>query len=253
MIQTAVQPATAAISAMGAIPDPYGYLCLDLETADASPDEVEAWARREWSPSPSWKAETIGTRWLEALAKKKERAALLDSSPIICVGLRSDTELRCLHCMQQHPPRQEHGGLVEGFADLPSLLIALRNVLDALCGPDTVICGHNIIHFDMAKLRWAYVHEGVHIPDALLSREQPVFDTMREYHRYSLDGEQMVSLDGALERFGLPSHKAVADGSKVPELYRTGQYGTIVQYQLLDVLAESQLYLRMTGQAEGLR
>lgn len=236
-------------------PQGYKWMCLDIETTNSRPEEVEAWARREWSPDPKWKPLTIGNRFIKALEDKKEKAALLNESPIACIGLRSDTELRCLHAMHKHEPRQEHGALVEGFEDSPSLLVALRNVINSLCSPDTVFVGHNIKGFDLPKLRWAYVHHGVRMPDAIMDYSQPIFDSMTEWKKFSFgtgDKKIFISLDELLDRFKLESHKGLVDGSMIPGLIESGEYDQVIQYQLLDVLAESNLFLKMTGQFEGL-
>lgn len=233
----------------GSPPPTYYWLCLDIETADGRPEEAERWARMEWAPNPNLKPDTIGRKYLEALDKKKERLALMDESPIIVVSLRSDSELRCLHCMGEQAPNMVHGGLVEGFADGRTMLIALRTLLDARCTPDTVLVGHNLIGFDMRKLRWAYLKAGLRFPCAL-SPDQPVCDTMLEYgRRFSLNRDVFISLDDLLETLGMESHKGVISGAQVPDLYRAGQRDLLVQYAMLDAITESEVFLRMTGQA----
>lgn len=228
---------------------PYRFLALDIETAQGRPEAAERAMRLAWTPNKTWKPETIGNRYLEMLAKKEERLALLDGAPVIAVSLRSDTEHRCLHSMSAHPPKWVDGGLVEGFASQRECLIALRGLLDSRVSPDTVLVGHNILLFDLRRLRWAYVRAGVRLPLAFAAKDQPAFDTMREYgHRFSGDGDTHIALRDVCESFGLTSHKSIVDGAQVPELFAAGQFEVIVQYSLLDVIAEADLYLRMTGQ-----
>ena len=112
---------------------PYIHFCLDIETANSEPTEAERWMRQAWAPAANWKPATIGERYLEMLAKKKERLALLDTSPIIAVGIKTDRDLRCLHSMRQAEPILE-AGLVEGFGTEREMLSALRNLLDGGCG-----------------------------------------------------------------------------------------------------------------------
>lgn len=228
----------------------YEWLAIDIETSNGRPDDAER-AMRAWQPAARWKPETIGARYLDALAAKREKLALLNGAPIVCVALRSETELRCLHSMRAEPPKVLGGGLVEGFATQREMLIALRAVLEARVGPDTVIVGHNIIGFDLRKLRWAYLRERVRMPGALVDKDQPVYDSMVEYgRRFSMEkSELFVGLDALLEEWGIPTHKATVDGSMVPQLHAAGQYDSIVGYCLLDVLAESDVFLRMTGRA----
>lgn len=235
---------------------PYTYLVLDLETTDATPDEVERHFRSRWLPSKSIsKPETVGRNYFDALAEKKERAALLNDAQIVCVSLKSESELRCLHCLGAGEPREIAGGLVEGFDTARGMLLALRNLLDVRCTPETVLVGHNVLGFDLRKLRWAYVRHGLRMPFALQGTDQPVFDTMLKYAGLFSIGDNkglFVALDNLLQEFGIESHKGEMDGSQVPGLVAAGRVDDLVQYALLDVLAEAELFLRMTGQTDDL-
>lgn len=234
---------------------PWQWLAIDIETADGTPSDLERSMRLTWAPAPSWKAETIGKRYLDLHAKKLERLALLDESPITVVALRSNVGPIALHACTEHPPRDLHGAVVQGFSDEGAMLAALRAVIEHDVTVDTVIVGHNIVHFDLPKLRHAFLRNGLRPPDAFLCRDQPVFDTMLEYgRRFSIaKRDAMVSLDDLLTEFRIESHKNTADGSMAPELYRDGQHDALIGYAVLDVIAESELFLHMTGQSEFLR
>lgn len=226
----------------------YEQFCLDIETANAEPTEVERWARLHWSPNANWKPETIGARYLDALAKKRERLALLDASPVICVSIKTEHDLRCLHAMGARQPELRSGGLVEGFADERTLLAALRHLLESGCDDGTCLIGHNIKHFDLPKLRQAYLRNKLRVPYALVNRDQPVFDTMLEYGRhFSLEKDLFISAADLAEVLGLSNHKSLVDGAAVPELYAAGKVDPIVTYALLDALLEHNIFLRMTG------
>lgn len=234
-----------------ALPAPYQYLVLDIETANGRPEDAEREMRELWAPSAKWTPQTIGTRFLEATEKKLERLALIDSAPVVIVSLKSDTELRCLHCLREEAPRGMHGGLVEGFASPVGMLRALRTLLDARMSSDSPLVGHNILAFDLRKLRWAYLHHGLRLPMAFAAPDQSVFDTMRQYcSRFTMKGDVMVGLARVLEEFGIANHKTAMSGAEVPALVEAGEVDTLVQYALLDVLAEGELFLRMTGQAD---
>jgi hypothetical protein len=230
---------------------PYAHVCLDIETGNADPAEAERWMRLYWSPSPGWKPETIGNRYLEALEKKKERLALLDASPILCVSIKTDRDLRCLHAMGRQEPRLVGGGLVEGFASERDMLKALRNLLDSRADEGTAIIGHNLRDFDLPKLRTAFLRNRLNIPVALVSRELPIFDTMKEfYYGFTLlEKQPFISLEDLAENFGLAHHKDVSDGETIAALHAAGRVDDIVAYAMLDVLLEYDLFRRMTGQA----
>jgi hypothetical protein len=228
----------------------YKYLVLDIETRDGSPDEVERWMRSCWKPAANWKPETIGARYQEMYAKKLERLALMDNAPIIAIGLKSDTETRCLHSLIQHAPRQLGAALIEGFADERQSLLALRSLLDAVTDANTILVGHNIKHFDLCRLRMNYARMGLRPPLCLLNAEQPVFDLMKEFcNRYSVNTEIMISMGDVLEALGMDNHKEIVSGADIGELIKQGKFDTVINYNLLDILAEEDVYLRMTGQA----
>ena len=237
-----------------ALPPVYSWCVIDIETSNSDPADAEFYMRYHWSPSRQWKATTIGERFKQALEKRDEKLALLDSSPVICVGLKSDTELRCLHCMRVDTPHLVNGGLVEGFPTQREMLLALRVVLDTFADADTVVAGHNILRFDLPKLRSAFVTERCAMPQLLQVRDPLVFDTMGAYHkRFSIkSSDVMVGVGTVCEAFGLPHHKGELDGEQIPQLFEQGQFDHILEYCLKDAVLEAQLFELMTSQGTDL-
>lgn len=233
-------------------PAPFAFLALDIETANGRPDEAERHMRLTWSPSSKWKALTIGERYLDAEETWKGKLALLDTAPIVVVSLQTESELRCLHALGAAPPHEVHGGVVEGFGSMREMLIALRTGLDARVGPETPLVGHNIVEFDLPKLRHAYVRSGLRLPVCLRDRDQPVYDCMVEFVRRFCVGRSriMVSLSDLLDELRLPNHKREMDGSQVPRLVEEGRVDELVAYALRDAAIEAELYRRMSGMGE---
>jgi hypothetical protein len=235
-------------------PDAYPWLALDIETGNPPDDVVERWVRHFKRPPANYKAPKAIEEWYEEqIAKQTAKAAVLGAAPIFMVSLKSPTELRCLHCLEHRPPRLVHGGLVEGFATRAEMLAALRILLDARCTPETVLVGHNVLKFDLPRLRLAYARERVTPPAILFpSSEFSVFDTMDKASRYFALGDDspFVKLSHVLEWMGIPSHKDLVDGSMVPTMIAEGAFDDLERYSLLDALAEAELYLRMTGQID---
>lgn len=230
-------------------PEPFRFLALDIETANGRPDEAERYLRLTWDPSPKWKALTIGERYLDAYDTWKGKLALLDSAPIVVVSLQTESELRCLHAFGAEAPREFEGGVVEGFDSMRAMLVALRIGLEARVGTETPLVGHNIVDFDLPKLRHAYVRSGLRLPVCLRDREQPVFDCMVEFGKRFCVGRSriMVSLSDVLDELGLPNHKRDMDGSQVPAMVEAGRFEELIAYALKDAAVEAYLYLRMTG------
>lgn len=228
---------------------PPQYLCLDIETISGDPCEAEEWVRRCWTPAKNWKPATIGARYLEMVAKKEERLALLDTCPIISVQLRTEVDIRVVHWMPIDEERLSVAA-VERCADEHAMLARVAELLGSIDG-DTLLIGHNIKHFDLPKLRRAMLKHGIRLPACLVYRDQQVYDTMREWSRFTLDDRMFIGLSELLEVCGIPSHKDLLDGAHVPQLYEEGRYKEILVYAIADVVAEWNVFLRMTGQANG--
>jgi len=228
---------------------PPQYLCLDIETISGDPCEAEEWARRAWSPNKNWKPATIGARYLEMVAKKEERLALLDTCPIISIQLRTEADIRVLHWMPIDEERLSVAA-IERYADEPAMLGRLAELLGST-DSDTLLIGHNVKRFDLPKLRRGFLKHGIRLPACLVYRDQQVYDTMREWGRFTLDERLFIGLSELLDACGIPSHKDLLDGAHVPQLYEEGRYKEILVYAIADVIAEWNVFLRMTGQANG--
>jgi len=228
---------------------PPQYLCLDIETISGDPCEAEEWVRRCWTPAKNWRPATIGARYLEMVAKKEERLALLDTCPILSVQLRTEVDIRVVHWMPIDET-QLSVAAVERCADEHAMLARVAELLSGTdC--DTLIIGHNVKRFDLPKLRRAMLKYGIRLPACLVYRDQQVYDTMREWSRFTLDERLFIGLSELLEACGIPSHKELLDGAHVPQLYEEGRYKEILVYAIADVVAEWNVFLRMTGQANG--
>ena len=228
------------------------YICLDIETIEGQPEDANAWMRLHWNPDKRWSNETVGKRYHEMLAKKIERLSLLDTSPILIISWRSDQHLFVLLMMTEHEPEQRDQAVVQGFPDQASMLASLGSLMGLWCDEETILVGHHIKGFDLPKLRWAFIRHQIPLPHVLAAKDQPIYDTMREYcARFSLDDKIMIGLHDLLTTFGLPSHKEIVEGSQVSELYEAGEHDVLIQYAILDVLTEADLFLRMTGQPTG--
>jgi hypothetical protein len=148
------------------------------------------------------------------------------------------------------------GWMVLPCGDEAGLLNALRTVLDASMDAGSVLVGHNLIYFDLPKLRNAYLRHRLKLPMALAfeSDLQPVYDTMRMIKFCSMENamEQFVSLETVARVLGIPTPKAVITGADCPRLHREGEYSVVLTYCALDVATTERAYLLMTGQAQEL-
>lgn len=238
-----VFPAMAGPAAASVAP----WLCLDIETTAGRPESAEEFMRRQWAPDSRWTPETIGKRYLEALAKKREKLALLDSAGIAVVALNTAAGRMILHALGEQPETVTDYARVQGFKDERSMLVGLRHVLVGWCDEGTLLVGHNLKSFDLPRLRLAFLRARLQLPPAL-GVGQPNFDTMREFCRsFSVERSEMVGLEEVLGKLGLQSHKGLVNGAQIGDLIANGEMETVLRYAALDVMAESEVFLRLTG------
>jgi hypothetical protein len=229
----------------------YNHLVLDIETRNAP----EEWAKAEFAltyktPSNYKDPLKVKRHKEEAWAKTLDKLALLPCSPIPAIGLKSETELRCLHCMWEHEPMTvqmgEHVALVESFEDERAMLKALQLVMGVKVDLETVLVGFNCRYFDFPALRRALARENLAIPKAMLNPEQPLFDCMEKYCRLFM-GTREIFCSCAECSVGLGIEPNPKSGREVPEMFASGDYEEIVKKVLYDVVEEEQQFLRMTG------
>jgi len=112
---------------------------------------------------------------------------------------------------------------------------------------DDRIVGHNIYDFDLKFILKRSVIHGVR-PTVDLSfaryRNQPIFDTMYEWERWSYGPK--VGLDTLARALGFESSKQNGvSGSKIHSLFEAGEHRTIHDYCLKDVELTRAIYKRM--------
>lgn len=228
------------------------YAVLDLETGFAPQANIDA-ALEGWKPPKNWKDETVAAKRAEMAEKAEEKSALLDAAPIICLALKTDRIAVILNGMDS-TSYEIPGWLCFPCCDERGLLMALRTILESCPGPETVIVGHNILGFDLPKIRNAYLRNRLRLPLALRDQDQPITDTMRQIRYFSMESadERFVSLDTVARVLGILQPKQVITGADCPRLHKEGRIAEILTYCCLDVATTERAYLLMTGQATDL-
>lgn len=226
------------------------FVVLDLETGNAPEDAIQN-AINAWKAPSNWKPETVEKNRAEAAEKIREKAALLDASPILCIGVRSDREAVMFSGMTDlNEPLTLPGWHVGEHGTERDMLEALGTWLDSSTNEETNLVGHNVRGFDLPKLRGAYVRHRLPLPACLRPREgqgQPVTDTMTLFKAFSMEhrDEFAVSLDVVCTAFGIPRPKQVISGAEVPRLHRDGRLAEILTYCCIDVDATAEAYRLM--------
>lgn len=242
-------------------------LSIDLETCHA-PDDVVRAAVERWQPPANVKdPEKLAERAKDAAERIAERSALLDDAPISVVAIASD-QGSWAFSSRPKPVKGRKRGATGWHEDThyadgeEAMLLALRDVLDRIGTPETLITGWNVLAFDLAKCRSRYVHFRLKLPNILTPRgpreeqDQPCVDLMRRFTRYfspELHREIMLSLREACDRLGLPDPKRLVSGAQCPDLWADGHTEEVLAYCKVDCAATLSIYHMLSGQGAGVR
>lgn len=105
--------------------------------------------------------------------------------------------------------------------------------------------GHNIYEFDLPFIFKRSIILGVK-PRFDINfaryRNQPIFDTMKEWEKWSQGGQKLDTLAKVLD---LPTSKDEMDGSQVWSYYQEGKVDDICKYCMKDVELTRQVYYKM--------
>jgi len=106
--------------------------------------------------------------------------------------------------------------------------------------------GHNVMDFDLRFIYQRSIVLGVK-PAYEMSfaryRNYPIFDTMKEWVKWSNTG---VGLEYLAIALGIPSPKDGIDGSQVAEFYKQGKIKDILEYCKRDVETTRDVYKKIT-------
>lgn len=244
-------------------------------TASASPASITTvkaaidFLVSQWQPPKSAaKQETIDAKreeYRETLVAKvhnlRDKAALFDEAPVICIGACGFEGLVVFDGMRAGGPAVEDGVAVVKCGNEHEMLVKFREWLDIQAAPPsdtaagTALIGFNIKGFDLPKLRGRYMKHNLKPPLALRAGDgeklNTVIDIMTTFINFcTVDFRQrrMISFERVIEYLGLPNYKKGVNGSKVPEMHRRRKFAEIVRYNAIDVHTEFAAWGVMSGQ-----
>jgi 3'-5' exonuclease len=105
--------------------------------------------------------------------------------------------------------------------------------------------GHNVMDFDLRFICQRSIVLGVKMPYELnfaRYRNYPIYDTMKEWVKWSNSG---VGLEYLAVALGIPSPKDGIDGSQVADFYKQGKVKEICEYCKRDVDTTREIFRRM--------
>ncbi len=263
-IPTLAKPRPAADATKTDAPAPSGpvvgarHLCVDIETGNASEDAIDLSANFYKAPSNMKDPEKIKEREVSALAKMREKSALLDLAPIYVVGMMTETSAVLFHWIKTKKKVESLKNIpaeIHTFKNERDMLGAVREWKDARFTPNQVVVGHNIKSFDIPKLRGGYVRNRLVLPKVLqpAARDGGVvmYDTMKEFlygFTTELAGDKYVTQEEMVARLGIPGHKHRLSGAEIPRMIAEGKAEEVLAYNYLDFAEAYAAFLAMTGQ-----
>ena len=152
-----------------------------------------------------------------------------------------------------HNEGKEHLKLKSFYNDDESILLNEFSTLLASWNKlDRTLCGHNIKEFDIPYIARRMVINGIPLPDMLnIAGKKPwevqFLDTL-ELWKFG-DYKNFTSLNLLTAVFNIPTPKDDIDGSMVGSVYyETGDLKRIATYCEKDVIATTQVFLKIKGQ-----
>jgi hypothetical protein len=210
-------------------------LFLDIETLPADEDKKETLKMLFDKKHDEFDKEKFD----DFLAKTSFDGAF---GRVLCIGYAVDDEP--VQCFYNEKNEKE---TLRQFWDLVNAL-SIYPPKNPQYNPDYDLqfIGHNIMDFDLRFLYQRSIVLGVKPPYELnfaRYRNYPIFDTMKEWSKWSNISTGLEYLAVAL---GIPSPKDGIDGSQVAEFYNQGKVNDILEYCKRDVGTTREVFRKMT-------
>ena len=225
-------------------------IIIDIETGDA-PSASLLLEQRLVRPHANTKAEKTKLKQIkEKQDKLAENAALLDSSPILCIGTRSAIGT-LIFVASLKPVHPRINADCRFYSDEATMLAAFQLWLDRL--GDVQFIGHNIEKvkdiggFDLPHLRFRYAFYNWKMPKCLDPYHTKSIDTMFLAWKSSHAKTPYISLDEIALRLGLIDKPFPIDGKDIPKLWNQGEFQACILKNLHDLLLTEQVYLRLSA------
>lgn len=232
------------------------HFCFDIETGNASVEDIATKAQETKLPVKAKTEEEIKNAKIEAYQKAVDKSALLDRAPVMCLAAATDAGNVVWSCIPDPFPVKTMPNMnaeIRNFKTEKEMLIDLREWLAERTSPATEIIGFNSRGFDLPKMRNAYIRHKLQLPAIFVPGTNPHFDVMKEYIWYyttEFSREQFVKLKTVQSRLGLPQYKEFISGADAPRLAAEGKSKLVIPYCYMDTMTTYLAYKFMTGQIE---
>jgi hypothetical protein len=239
-------------------------IAIALQTGYSAPAEIDKRIKEFSQPGNCRRPETIEEKRKEFAANAKEESALWDSAPILCVACASQDELFAFDGMTRIGRRRNRDGhVIIRAGDEKKMLLALRTYLDLWrdCGKHITLVGQNIKHFDLPKLRLAYLRHRLALPEVLRPIRDPKDDAVRVIdlmhlfaYQFSLEGRgeggksPFASFDTIMRYLGMEAYPEEYASVHCPKWHEQGRYDLVLNRAMLSAMDEYRAYRLMSGE-----
>lgn len=184
-------------------------------------------------------------------AAMQQKAALLDSAPIGCIGLKVPGKCYCFTSFSKISVEELEA--LEVGADIvvvesdneAQMLETFNTYCQSELDSGTEIITFNGYGFDLPKIRGACARLNTGLADVMGPR-QPGKDLMINYSKYySQRSDLFISLDEVVRRIGICDGKLMS-GKFFYDLIEKGDHLKAVLYNVIDCYLTEQVYFRMT-------
>lgn len=224
------------------------YLILDIETGAAGEAALEM-AKNQLKPNSNIKDPKKKEANLdEKKVKLLDRAELLDSSPITCVGGKTKLGTYCVTSFKHGYETEllEAGIETEQKENERDLLISLASYANSShFDEETTLVTFNGYFFDLPKIRNAYARNSLQVPE-LFSPGWAHVDLMLRYAKhFSIKRDQYISMDEVVQTLGIATGGKQISGAEFPKMIEDGRQLEAVLYNVMDCLLTEQIFFRI--------
>ena len=222
------------------------YIVTDIETIGGSKADLELEGKLLKLASNIKDPAKIEKNLADKRAALAGKAALLDSAPIACIGIKTPTVTACFTSFHfDESPLIIQAGIACFTSDNEKQMLETTNeFLDMVTTPDMKMVSFNGVGFDLPKIRFRYAKHGIE-PALPFGPYYKHVDLMLRYSKYySMNKVPFVSMDEVIQRLGIADGKMMS-GKYFGKLLDDGEYLKAVLYNVLDLMFIEQILFRI--------
>lgn len=222
------------------------YIVLDVETVPPNPRDFRAELKAIKPASNIKDPAKMKANVIQRRRIAKEKAALLDSARIACLGLRTNEWTVCFTSFDVPSKERFKSEGIFCFTTKHEVdvLESASAFLTQVITPGIVVITFNGAEFDLPKVRFRYARNNMPIPEIF----KPIWkneDMMLKYTKYfSTKNVPFESLCNAARKLGIKVQD-YGNGKDIPRLIKEGRGDEVVLKNVIDLMLTEKIYFRI--------